>query len=172
MSETVRNAAVDEENKRSSWGWRSFWLPVLVTVLSLVGVGVSGYLTYTRWFDKSVVCAGLHSCNAVAESSYSHLGPVPVSLLGVLGYAAILVVAAFRLRVGNRFGDWPLLAIWGMSVGGVAYSIYLTYVELFVIDAVCIWCVTQAVVILCIFILATASVLTMGRQEEYDDEEA
>ena len=59
MSETVRNAAVDEENKRSSWRWRSFWLPVLVAVLSLVGVGVSGYLTYTRWFDKSVVCAGL-----------------------------------------------------------------------------------------------------------------
>ncbi len=172
MSETVRNAAVDEDNERPSWRWRSFWLPVLVAVLSLVGIGVSSYLTYTRWFDKSVVCAGLHSCNAVAESSYSHLGPVPVSLLGVLGYAAILAVAVFWLRVGDRFGDWPLLAIWGMSVGGVAYSIYLTYVELFVIDAVCIWCVTQAVVMLCIFILATAGALTMGRQEEYDDEEA
>ena len=112
------------------------------------------------------------ACNAVAESSYSHLGPVPVSLLGVLGYAAILAVAVVWLRVGDRFGDRSLLAIWGMSVGGVAYSVYLTYVELFVIDAVCIWCVTQAVVMLCIFILTTASVLTMGRQEEYDDEEA
>jgi uncharacterized membrane protein len=172
MSETVSNAAVDGDNERPSWGLRSFWLPVLVAVLSLVGVGVSGYLTYTRWFDKSVVCAGLHSCQTVAESSYSHLGPVPVSVLGVLGYAAILAVAAFWLRVGDRFGDWPLLAIWGMSVGGVVYSIYLTYVELFVIDAVCIWCVTQAVVMLCVFILTTAGVLTMGRQEEYDDEEA
>jgi uncharacterized membrane protein len=172
MSETVRNAAVDEDSEWPSWGWRSFWLPVLVGALSLVGIAVSAYLSYTYWFDKSVVCAGFHSCQAVAQSKYSHMGGVPVAFFGVLGYAAILAVAAFWLWAGDRFGDWPLLAIWGMAVGGVAYSVYLTYLELFVIDAICIWCATQAVVMLGIFILSTAGVLTMGRQEEYDDEEA
>jgi uncharacterized membrane protein len=172
MSGAAGEVRVDADDTRPSWGWRSFGLPVLIAVLSLVGTGVSGYLTYTRWFGKSVVCAGLHSCQAVAESSYSHLGPVPVSLLGVLGYAAILAVAVIWLRSGDRFGDWPLLGIWGMAVGGTAYSVYLTYVELFVIDAVCIWCVTQAVVMVAILIASTAGVLTAGRQDEYDDEEA
>ena len=170
MSETVRSVAVDEDNKRPSWRWRSFWLPVFVAILSLVGVGVSGYLTYTRWFDKSVVCAGLGSCSVVSESSYSHMGPIPVAFLGLLGYAALLAVAAFWLRVGDRWGEWPLLLIWGMALGGTAYSAYLTYLELFVIDAVCIWCVTQAVLMVGILIVSTAGVLTMGRWEEEEDE--
>jgi uncharacterized membrane protein len=87
-----------------------------------------------------------------------------------LGYAALLVVAAFWLRVGDRWGDWPLLLIWGMALGGTAYSAYLTYLELFVIEAVCIWCVTQAVLMVGILIASTAGVLTMGRWEEEEGE--
>jgi uncharacterized membrane protein len=170
MSEAARDVRVEVGDERPSLGWRSFGLPVLVLVLSLAGIGASGYLTYTRWFDKSVACAGFHSCNAVAESSYSHMGPIPVALLGLLGYAALLAVAAFWLRVGDRWGDWPLLLIWGMALGGAAYSAYLTYLELFVIDAVCIWCVAQAVIMLGILLISTAGVLTMGRWEEEEDE--
>jgi uncharacterized membrane protein len=170
MSESARDARVEVEDERPSLGWRSFGLPVLVLLLALGGIGASGYLTYARWFDKSVACAGFHSCNAVAESSYSHMGPIPVALLGLLGYAALLVVAAFWLRVGDRWGEWPLLLIWGMALGGVAYSAYLTYLELFVIDAVCIWCVTSAVLMGGILLISTAGVLTMGGQEEEEDE--
>jgi uncharacterized membrane protein len=170
MSEAARDARVEVEDERPSLGWRSFGLPVLVLVLSLAGIGASGYLTYARWFDKSVACAGFHSCNAVAESSYSHMGLIPVAFLGLLGYVAILAVAAFWLRVGDRWGDWPLLLIWGMALGGAAYSAYLTYLELFVIDAVCIWCVAQAVIMLGILLISTAGVLTMGRWEEEEDE--
>jgi uncharacterized membrane protein len=161
---------VEVEDERPSLGWRYFRLPLLVLLLTLGGIGASGYLTYTRWFDKSVACAGFHSCNAVAESSYSHMGPIPVAFLGLLGYAALLAVAAFWLRVGDRWGDWPLLLIWGMALGGAAYSAYLTYLELFVIDAVCIWCVTSAVIMVGILIVSTAGVLTMGRWEEEEDE--
>jgi uncharacterized membrane protein len=170
MSEAARDARVEVEDERPSLGWRSFGLPVLVIVLALGGIGASGYLTYARWFDKSVVCAGFHSCSAVAQSSYSHMGPIPVAFLGLLGYAALLVVAAFWLRVGDRWGDWPLLLIWGMALGGTAYSAYLTYLELFVIEAVCIWCVTQAVLMVGILIASTAGVLTMGRWEEEEGE--
>jgi len=170
MNGAETDVRAEAEEERPSLGWRSFGLPVLVLLLALGGIGASGYLTYARWFDKSVACAGFHSCNAVAESSYSHMGPIPVAFLGLLGYAAILAVAAFWLRVGDRWGDWPLLLIWGMALGGAAYSAYLTYLELFVIDAVCIWCVAQAVVMLGILLISTAGVLTIGRWEEEEDE--
>jgi len=170
MSRAEMDVRAEVEDERPSLGWRYFRLPLLVLLLTLGGIGASGYLTYTRWFDKSVVCAGFHSCNAVAESSYSYMGPIPVAFLGLLGYAALLAVAAFWLRVGDRWGDWPLLLIWGMALGGAAYSAYLTYLEFFVIDAVCIWCVTSAVIMLGILLVSTAGVLTMGRWEEEEDE--
>jgi uncharacterized membrane protein len=170
MNGAEADMRAEAEDERPSLEWRSFGLPVLVLLLALAGIGVSGYLTYTHWFNKSVVCAGFGSCDVVAQSSYSHMGPIPVALFGLLGYVAILALAAFRLRVGDRWGDWPLLLIWGMALGGVAYSAYLTYLELFVIDAVCIWCVTSAVIMVGILLVSTAGVLTMGRWEEEEDE--
>ena len=122
--------AVDEEAE--PYSERSARLfAALLAVLSLAGAGVAGYLTYVHWFDKPIVCAGFSSCRQVADSHYAWVGGVPVAFLGLLGYLAIVAASAFWLRVGNRFDVWPLLAVWGMSVAGVAYSAYLTYVELF-----------------------------------------
>jgi uncharacterized membrane protein len=141
-------------------------LAALLGVLSLAGIGAAGYLTYVHWFDKPIACAGFGSCAAVAESDYAWVGGIPVAFLGLLGYVALMLVAAFWLRAGNRFDIWPLIAIWGMSVAGVAYSAYLTYVELFVIDAVCVWCVTSAGIMAAIFLVATGGLLTLGRESE------
>jgi len=166
MNGAETDVRAEVEEARSSLGWRSFGLPVLVILLALAGIGASGYLTYTYWFEESVACAGLSSCSIVAESKYSHMGPIPVAFFGVLGYVAILAMAAFWLRVGDRWGYWPLLGIWGMALGGVAYSAYLTYLEIFVIEAACIWCVSSAVIMVGILVASTAGVLTMGGQEE------
>ena len=141
-------------------------LAALLGVLSLAGIGVAGYLTYVHWFDKPIACAGFGTCAEVAQSDYAWIGGVPVAFLGLLGYVALTAVSAFWLRVGNRFDVWPLLAIWGMSVAGVAFSGYLTYVELFVIDAVCVWCVASAAIMTVMFLLATAGLLTLGRDSE------
>lgn len=157
--------AVDEEAE--PYSERSARLfAALLAVLSLAGAGVAGYLTYVHWFDKPIVCAGFSSCRQVADSHYAWVGGVPVAFLGLLGYLAIVAASAFWLRVGNRFDVWPLLAVWGMSVAGVAYSAYLTYVELFRIDAVCIWCVTSAIIMTVVFLVATTGVLTVGRDSE------
>jgi uncharacterized membrane protein len=139
-------------------------LAAVLGVLSLAGAGAAGYLTYVHWLDKPIACAGLGTCAAVAESDYAWIGGIPVAFLGLLGYIALAVVSAFWLRAGRRFDLWPLLAIWGMSVAGAAYSAYLTYVELFVIDAVCVWCVTSAGIMTAIFLVATGGLLTLGRE--------
>lgn len=148
---------------RQRYGWL---VPALITVLSLAGIGVAGYLTYAHTLDRSVVCAGFSSCDEVANSDYAHLWKLPVAVLGLLGYVALLAVSAFWLRVGDRFETWPLLAVWGMSLGGAAYSAYLTYVELFVLDAVCIWCVTSAVIIFCILAVSTIALFATGGEVE------
>jgi len=141
-------------------------LAALLGVLSLAGISVAGYLTYVHWLDKPIACAGFGTCAAVAESGYAWIGGIPVAFLGLLGYVVLAAVAAFWLRTGNRFDIWPLLTIWGMSVAGVAYSAYLTYVELFVIDAVCVWCMASAGVMTAIFLVATGGLLTLGRESE------
>jgi uncharacterized membrane protein len=141
-------------------------LAALLGVLSLAGIGVAGYLTFVHWFDKPIACPGFGTCAAVAQSDYAWIGGVPVAFLGLLGYIALTAVCAFWLRAGNRFDIWPLLAIWGISVAGVAYSAYLTYVELFVIDAVCVWCVTSATIMTVIFLAATGGLLTLGRDSD------
>ncbi len=139
----------------------------LLALLEVAGAGVAGYLTYVHWFNKPIACGGLHTCRVVAESSYAWIGGVPVAFLGLLGYLAILSVSLFWLATGDRFENRPLLLIWGMSLAGFAYSVYLTYVELFVIDAVCIWCASSAIIMTALFLISTAALLTLGRESEF-----
>jgi uncharacterized membrane protein len=139
----------------------------VLALLALAGAGVAGYLTYVNWFDKPIACGGLHTCRAVAESSYAWVGGVPVAFFGLLGYLAILAVALFWLATGNRFQGRPLLLVWGMSLAGVAYSAYLTYIELFVIDAVCVWCASSAIIMTAVFLVSSAALLLLGRESEF-----
>jgi uncharacterized membrane protein len=156
----------DEDVAGQAGGRLERSIAALIALLALAGAGVAGYLTYVHWFDKSIACVGLHSCAEVAQSDYAWVWNVPVAFLGLLGYLAIFAASTFWLRVGNRFDVRPLLAIWGMSLAGFAYSVYLTYVELFVIDAVCIWCASSAIIMTVVFLVATAALLTLGRDSE------
>ncbi len=115
-------------------------------LLILAGLGVAGYLTYVETRLVPAVCGPVGDCNAVQSSPYARLfGIVPVALLGWVGYLALAV-----LWLAARWMRPPLqraipLLLWGMAFFGVAFSIYLTALELFVLRAVCLWCLTSAV---------------------------
>ncbi|HEX3324215.1 MAG TPA: vitamin K epoxide reductase family protein, partial [Solirubrobacterales bacterium] len=81
----------------------------------------------------------------VAESSYSHLLGVNVAAFGIVGYALLLACALLR-------GDGPRMAGFGLALVGFGYSLYLTYLELFTINAVCQWCVASAVLMTLLFV--------------------
>lgn len=115
-------------------------LRLAIGALAVVGIAISGYLTSVRLVGASPACVIGGSCAAVQSSRYAELAGVPVAVLGLFGYGALLVSALLAGSVAKLLG---LLA----GLVGVGFSLWLTYVELGVIDAVCPWCVTSAVVV-------------------------
>lgn len=111
-----------------------------IGALALVGLAISSYIAIAEAGGGAPVCvAGSGGCEAVAASRYSELAGINVALIGIAGYVAILIGAAVRGDAG-RFAGFVLALI------GFGFSAYLTYLELFEIEAICQWCVASAVV--------------------------
>ncbi|MBI2486807.1 MAG: vitamin K epoxide reductase family protein [Deltaproteobacteria bacterium] len=121
---------------------------VIILVLSALGIALSLYLTYL-YYSKAVAafCAAGSGCDTVRESSYSAILGVPVALLGVIGYSLI-----FALSLTFKGRDrWFLLYL--ASLAGFVFSAYLTYIEIFVLHAICFYCLISAVIITAIFLI-------------------
>ncbi len=106
---------------------------------ALLGLGVSSYLTYVHYAGIEPICAASGGCEKVQSSSYADMAGVPVALLGLIGYAAILAAVVLP-------GEAARLAASSMALVGFGFSLYLTYLELFEINAICQWCVGSAVI--------------------------
>ena len=124
---------------------------LVITVMSLVGIGVAGYLTWSHYFGVPVYCGGSNSCEIVNNSRYAFLGPVPVSLIGLVGYVLILGLSFIAWKVKQ---PWPMLLIFGGALIGVVLQWYLFYIEVAVLHALCYWCVTSQTLVTLIFLLA------------------
>jgi uncharacterized membrane protein len=126
--------------------------------LAVIGVGIAGYLTYVHYAGIAPVCAaGGGGCEKVQSSQWSELAGVPVALIGLIGYLAILATLAVR-------GETPALARVGMAAVGTGFSAYLTYRELFSIEAICQWCVASAILMTLLFI---GSAIDYVRSDRY-----
>ena len=121
--------------------------------VAVVGLAIATYLTVVHYAGGEPVCAVAHGCATVQKSDYAQLAGVPVALLGVLGYLAILVSLI-------RDTETTRTAAAFLSIGGLAFSGWLTYVEVFELDAICIWCVGSAI---CMALLAAISTARMLR---------
>jgi uncharacterized membrane protein len=145
------------------------WADSAILVLALAGIGVAAYLAYVETSQVAAVCGPVGDCNEVQASPYARLLGVPVGVIGLLGYGAIVAAWAAWRFTGGTLARLAPLAIFAMALFGVLFSIYLTYIELGVILAICIWCLTSAVVMAAILVLATGpalSALTGGEAEQ------
>lgn len=125
---------------------------MVVAVLSLVGLFVSLYLmAHSLGWTGSLIC-GIGECATVQSSAWAWVGPIPVSGIGVAGYAALLGLALVGLRPDLRRSRTVGLLLLAGSGAGVAFSAWLTYLEAFVIRAWCQWCVVSAILITLIFL--------------------
>ncbi len=151
MSDAVR-AARDQSQVAFQRSWR-YWL---MYVLALAGIAISSYLAWSHLNSQEIACGQSQGCSIVDQSKYAEIiiGNIPISVLGLLSYLAIFVLLILRGHVQPKWDLYVPLAVFGISLSGVLFSAYLTYMELFVILGVCKWCVSSAVVMTAIFALS------------------
>ena len=125
-----------------------------VALLSLVGIFVAAYLYLYKIGRIGSVMCGTGGCETVQLSRWSSFLGVDVALIGIVGYAGLFALALVSLqpRLADDRRPARLLAL--LSGIGALFAIYLTWLELFVIHAICRWCVASAVIITAIFVLS------------------
>jgi uncharacterized membrane protein len=120
-------------------------------VVGVIGTAIAAYLTYIHYAGIEPICAASGGCEKVQSSRYAELAGIPVALLGLIGYLGILVTSFLP-------GDNARFAAAALALSGFVFSIYLTYLELFEIDAICQWCVGSAVAMTVLAVLTTLRV--------------
>jgi uncharacterized membrane protein len=130
-----------------------------MAALALVGLGLAAYLTYVHYTGAAPACTAGQSCVKVQTSQWSKLAGVPVALIGLFGYVAILASLLAPDREELR------LSTLGLTLIGFGFSAYLTYRELFSIHAICEWCVASAVIMTLLLIAAIARYLSADESE-------
>ncbi len=126
------------------------WQDRLIPWLAIIGLGVALYLTYVETTpEANAICGPVGDCNTVQKSPYAMLfGVLPVALLGAGGYIAMLAAWALaHWQKRPQLARWGYPLLFGFAFVGTAFSAYLTYLEPFVIRAVCIWCISSAVLV-------------------------
>jgi uncharacterized membrane protein len=133
-------------------------LRLALGAVALAGLGVAGYLTAVRASGGDPACVVGGGCTTVQESEYAELAGVPVAVLGLLAYGALLVAAILPGPLGRALGLFT-------AIVGVGFSAWLTYAEIFLIEAICAWCVASAVLITLALILAAARARVAATRE-------
>jgi uncharacterized membrane protein len=131
---------------------------IAAIVVAVIGLGIASYLTIVHYTGGAPVCAIAHGCETVQKSDYSKLAGVPVALLGLIGYIGILG-ALIRDDENAR----SVAAF--LSLLGFGFSAWLTYTELALINAICIWCVGSAICMTILAALNVSRVLTVSEPE-------
>ena len=143
---------------RLSGHTRSDRWPWLIPILAVVGMGVAAYLAFVESAHVPTLCGPVGNCNTVQQSAYARLfGWLPVGVLGLLGYALILLTWAVGHFSRGGLSERTELALFAMTFFGTLFSIYLTFLEPFVIGAICIWCLTSAIVMTALLWLTSTS---------------
>jgi uncharacterized membrane protein/thiol-disulfide isomerase/thioredoxin len=127
----------------------------IIPLLCVIGLGVAGYLAYVETSQATAVCGPVGDCNTVQQSEYARLfGILPVGVLGLAGYIVILIAWLFSRNARATISTYGSLSLLVLTFSGTLFSIYLTFLEPFVIGATCIWCLTSAVLTTTLLLLS------------------
>jgi uncharacterized membrane protein len=133
---------------KGNWAW-------VIPLLCVIGFGVAGYLTYVEITQVSAVCGPVGDCNTVQQSEYARLfGILPIGVLGLFGYVTIFIAWLVTQFTRDRLADLAAISIFAMTALGTLFSIYLTFLEPFVIGATCAWCLSSAILMTALMLLS------------------
>lgn len=127
---------------------------MIVATLALAGIGVAAYLALHRLGALGELVCGIGSCETVQTSRWATFLGVPVAFWGVGFYVVLFVVAMISTRPELEDSLGLSRALVALTASGVLFSLWLTYLELFVIHAICAWCVVSAVIVAAAFVVA------------------
>ncbi len=141
MNNNLKNATNRRDSKSKAW---------IIYILVFLGSLDALYLTWTKLFRVDALCLGTGKCDVVNASSYSTIAGIPIAALGLAMY---LIIGAITLleRFAPHLRETSRLAVFGISLFGFMYSMWLTYVEIIIIEEICVWCVGSAIIISVIF---------------------
>ena len=127
------------------------WFSLGLLIISFAGFLDAGYLTANFYFEAPIPCTILNGCEVVTKSSYATIGPVPLALLGALYYLTLFVLAVFYLDSGR---ERAAVSAAYLTIPGFLFSLRLVYLQIFVLKALCLYCIFSAVTSTLLFILA------------------
>ena len=129
-------------------------IQMIIPLLCILGLGIASYLAYVEATQTTAICGPVGDCNTVQQSEYARLfGAIPIGVLGIIGYIAILLGWVMAKTQNENIANFARLSMFLLSTAGIIFSIYLTFLEPFVIGATCAWCITSAIVMTALFIL-------------------
>lgn len=130
----------------------------IIPVLCVVGLAVAGYLAYVEATGAEATCGPIGDCNTVQQSPYSRLfGVLSIGVFGLIGYVALITTWALARFARGRTAQAATVALFVVALVGTLFSIYLTFLEPFVIGATCAWCLTSAVLMTAVMLLSGAA---------------
>ena len=132
----------------------------ITIALTIIGLLVSIYMTIYKLTNNESMCIGSSGCSEVNASRYSEINGIPVAVLGVVGYAAILALLFLEQRPGFIQENGSMI-FFGISLIGFLFTLYLIYLEIALIKAYCPFCLASQAVMIVIFII---SVIRLARQ--------
>lgn len=134
------------------------WLYRALIALASIGLAVSIYMTVYKLTSNDAMCLGSGDCSTVNASRYAEVNNFPVAGIGVMGYVAILATLYFEKR-NKFFRENGTLMLFGMALTGFIFTIWLVYVEVALLKAICPFCVTSQVAMTIIFILVVVRLI-------------
>ena len=125
-------------------------LRIAAGAVALAGAALAGYPTWVHYDESALICVAGGGCETVQRSAYAEIAGIPVALLGLTAYSSVLGLVAW---------DTPSARLGAAMIAfvGLAFSLYLLVLQLFVIDAVCTWCVVNDVIIAPLLAVLTAA---------------
>ena len=135
--------------------------------LALAGTIVAAYMVVIHYREHALVC-GIGNCEKVQTSSYAELLGIPIAWMGLVMYLAFLALMILR-KVRPATEEFATIALFGITLAGTLYVAYLTYLEIWVIEAICQWCVAFAINTIMIFIGSTFRLWRLFTQLDSDE---
>ena len=123
-------------------------------ILAVLGLLDSIYLTWVKFSGKYALCGPIGNCESVNTSQYSEVFGIPVAILGAGAYLVVIISLSLESR-GSFWAEYSPIIVFGISLIGVLYSIYLTYIEVAVLKAICPYCVISAIILVILLVLSS-----------------